>query len=129
MQFHRRCRDSSCDLRTPLEAGPAPAAECLVGDLDVTGIALVTLPHTIHTGIHTGPTMKAILFIDENMIPGESLPLFADLLIEARSYDIQKTIKLRALFHLLDEIRHFLDREVDAAGQILFEIIVKLTMF
>ena len=73
--------------------------------------------------------MKTILFIDENMIPRESLALFADLLIETCSNDIQEPIKLRAFFYLLDEVRHFLDREVDVAGQIFFEIIVKLTMF
>ena len=57
--------------------------------------------------------MKTILFVNKNSVLRESLPLFPNLLVEARSDHIQEPVKLGAFFYLLDKVRDFLNREID----------------
>jgi hypothetical protein len=60
--------------------------------------------------------MQTGLFVDEDMVLREGLALFANLLVETRSDDIEESLEVRAVFNFLDELGHFLQREVDGTG-------------
>jgi hypothetical protein len=128
MKFHGGGRDLFRQLWASFKAGPAASAERFISDHDVAGIFLVPLPHTVHAGINAGPAMEAMFFVNEDMVSRKGLPLFTNLLVEPCSDHIEEPVELWAIFNLLDEANHFLNREVDILGQIFFQIFVKLAM-
>jgi hypothetical protein len=73
--------------------------------------------------------METVLLIDQNPVSWKGLALFADPLVEPCPDHIQEPVKLRAVFHLLDEILHFLNRKIDGGRQVFFEVFKKLTVF
>ena len=129
MQFNRGGWSSVCNLGTSFQAGPTAAAERFISDHDATGILIIPLPDAVHASINAGPAMEAMFFVDQDTIPRKGLSLFTNLLVESCSNHIEEPAELRAIFHLLDEANHFLNREVDSLRQIFFEVIVKPAMF
>jgi hypothetical protein len=129
MEFHSGCGDSFRDLRTTFKTGTAAPTERLISYHHTTWIIFITLTNTIDASIHAGPAVDAVLIVNGHMVPGESLPLFTNLLVESRSDHIEKPKELRAIFDLLNEAGYLLNREVDGPGEMGFKIIVKWAVF
>jgi hypothetical protein len=129
MEFHGGGGYAFGNLRTSLQAGAAASTERFVIDDHTTGIGFITFPHAIHTSIGARPTMQTILLVNEHAMFRKGLALLANLLIETRSDHIQESLKLRTVFHFLDELSHFLNGEVERPGEIFLQVIEKFAMF
>jgi hypothetical protein len=128
MEFHRGSRSLCRNLGAPFQASAAAPAERLIFDHHMAGIGWITLPNAVHTGIHACSAIKAVFLVDEDTIPRKGLPLFTNLLVETRSDHIEKPIKLGTLFHFLNKLRYFLNREVDGAGQVFLQVFIERAM-
>jgi hypothetical protein len=116
-------------LGASFQTGTAPAAESFILNQDDPGIGLSPLPDTVDTGIHTGSTMDAMIFINADTVSRKGIPLLADLLVEPRSHDIQEPLEFRTVFHFADERLDLLDREIPGIGQIFLQPLKKGEMF
>jgi hypothetical protein len=128
MKFHGSGRQSIGYLRATFQASSAATTEDFIIDQDATRICLITFPHAIHAGIHTCPTMEAVLFVNHHTIPREGLALFSDLLIETRSDHVEEPVELRTIFHFLDKLCDLLNREINVVREIFFQVFEKLAM-
>jgi hypothetical protein len=60
--------------------------------------------------------MQTVLFVNEDTVFREGLALLANLLVKTRPDDIEESLKIKAIFDVLDESGDFLDREVNGTG-------------
>jgi hypothetical protein len=129
MKLDRRRSLTLGDLGTPFQASSATAAEGFVGHDDAARIGFVAFPDAVHTRVDARSTMEAVFLIDHHPVFRKGLALFTNFLVKPCSDDVQKTIKLRALFNLLKESRHLLEREGNGGGEVFLKLVEKLSMF
>jgi hypothetical protein len=60
--------------------------------------------------------MQTVLFVNEDTVFREGLALLANLLVKTRPDDIEESLKIKAIFDVLDKLGDFLDREVNGTG-------------
>jgi hypothetical protein len=60
--------------------------------------------------------MQTVFFVNEDTVFREGLALLANLLVKTRPDDIEESLKIKAIFDVLDESGDFLDREVNGTG-------------